>query len=163
MGYYAFGNFWVCQKKITIYSLFGSPCTTTFQDYVWHKSCLSVSFILVSEIGNLIQGNCLSLRDFRDILSLVQVWVDKEAAYCAWPRGSPSRFREIVFNQKYLISNFKKYISGILFHQFKCGLIKKPPIVHGPEEVQVSVAVVVHPRVAHQVGQPEVEKKKIKR
>ena len=26
MGYYAFGNFWVCQKKITIYSLFGSPC-----------------------------------------------------------------------------------------------------------------------------------------
>ena len=26
MGYYAFGNFWACQKKITIYSLFGSPC-----------------------------------------------------------------------------------------------------------------------------------------
>ena len=36
MGYYAFGNFWVCRKKITIYSLFGSPCiivvTPNFQD-----------------------------------------------------------------------------------------------------------------------------------
>ena len=35
--------------------------------------------------------------------------------------------------------------------------------MHGPEEVQVGVAVVVHPRVAHQVGQPEVENEKNKK
>ena len=41
MGYYAFGNFWVCQKKITIYSLFGSPCTLAAHD----KSCANWNWI----------------------------------------------------------------------------------------------------------------------
>ena len=29
MGYYTFGDFWVRQKKITIYSRFGSPCNNS--------------------------------------------------------------------------------------------------------------------------------------